>query len=207
MPYTLKQKIQALDCVARHGGDLAQAQAEVNIPRATLKKWQRQADAIYTDYHAHLQRESQHKMVRAQFHLAEKTLDLVNALTPELIANAPLNQIATALNAVTDRYIKLSQLTHPENDERQVITVEFKTDDTISASPPWADASDNEPRALQSGELRATMGQDGTREDDAGSERAPIRHENRVVRPNLSNRGDRMAQSANATGTSGYRLD
>lgn len=72
--------------------------------------------------------------LRAQLIAAAEALA---ATLPDAIADAPLNQRATALNGLIDRILKLAAQEPPSGD--RVIRIEYEDPDgSIHDTPPWA---------------------------------------------------------------------
>jgi len=119
--YTESQRKAALDCLAECGGNYRAASRLSGIPWTTLRAWQERASeeaaseanarsllpappppatasatAVATTAAAAAQR-------RLTDRLEEKIDEVMNALTPERIAAAPLGQLATTLGTLVDR--------------------------------------------------------------------------------------------------------
>ncbi len=100
--------------------------------------------------------------------LEQDALQLAQAIEAA-IDGAPLNQLATALGTVVDRYLKLDEYLQSKQSQEseQVIRIEYQyPDGTIHSTPPWANDDYEIPGAIQSDRLRQTLRQDGIRQDD-----------------------------------------
>ena len=189
MPYTEEDKRAALDLLHRNGGDTKATSAETGIRVPTLKKWAQSQRAQ--------QMERLHENVQdLHLQLARNALHLAQAIDGA-IDGAPLNQLATALGTVIDRFLKIEEHLSQLDDQtsEQVIRVEYKDPDgSIHNTPLWARGDPDQPTAIQGRGVRQALWQDGDWEDDrrAGS---PEREGLLVARPDLSNGDASLARS------------
>lgn len=114
--------------------------------------------------------EEREQLAQVRRQLVMKAVELLNELDTQRIANAPLNQWASALSAIIDKLIKLiaqsESMDAAANQERQVMQIEYVyPDGTTHRAPPWADQSIEGEDAVLRGGVRAALGQDGTGED------------------------------------------
>ncbi|MDQ7027035.1 MAG: hypothetical protein Q9P01_09435 [Anaerolineae bacterium] len=165
--YRLEQKMKVLEALKADQNYDSLSEKE-QIPVSTIKRWYQQREAIRRDYHLHLRDEAHHKMVLVQHRMADKAVELIAALDSDRIKNAPLNQVASALGLVIDRFLKLqdaqeeSDATHTE----QVIRYEFRhPDGTIRETPYFAEGRSRHTGTVQSGSVWETLGQDGIGEN------------------------------------------
>ncbi len=84
---------------------------------------------------------------------------------PAKIADAPLNQIVSALKTT----VELLRMLEPPDEaaQEQVVRWEFVYDGEVHDAPPWATDGAGQPGAIPPGGLRASLGQDGVGQDDA----------------------------------------
>lgn len=121
------------------------------------------------------------------------------------IDGAPLNQLATALNAVLDRYLKLKEYLREEEVER-VIRVEYQyADGTIHSTPPWANADYAVTGEIPGDLLRETIRENGTRQD-AGHINGTGRENMLVARADLPD-GESGLAGFEAEFEEGYRYE
>ena len=158
--YTPEEKSNALDVIAFCDGDLTEARKRTGIPVRTLRRW----------VSAHREQRPDRlraRIERAHEQLAEDTLRLAKAIASQ-IEGAPLNQLATALGAVVDRYLKLDeQLVHMklENKGEQVIRVEYQyPDGSLHARPHWARNNPEYTSPFQSSRVREALREDRDRQ-------------------------------------------
>jgi transposase-like protein len=141
--YSYEEKRQALKCLEESGGDFRYAGQQTGIPVVTLRRWARR------------QREERGQRLRAEIErlheqLVHNAVQLADLLERS-IEDAPLNQVATALGGVIDRYLKIDEYlasTRPQEEREQVIRIEYLyPDGSIHNSPPWAaeDCDDESP--------------------------------------------------------------
>ena len=177
MRYTPAQKREALATLQAMNGDYQQASVETGIAKDTLRRW-------HTEHQENRAERLQAIITQLHEQLAEDALHLAQAIDGT-IDGAPLNQLASALSAVVDRYIKLNELQTSESHE-QVIRIEYKyPDGRISDAPPWADEHYREQGAVQGGRVWSPLRKDGSWQDSDRGERAE--GENLLVaRPDVS---------------------
>lgn len=163
MRYTPDEKKRALDCLERYGGNWQRTSAETGIAIETLKRWQREREAQQTELAAAFI----HKM---RLRLAESAVRLVDALE-RTINVAPLNQLASALGVVIDRYLKFEELVPQDEARETIIRHDYRyPDGSIHNTPPWAADGAEYARAFSGGGLWAALGQDADGQDgDSGA--------------------------------------
>lgn len=161
MRYTIDEKRRALAALAQCEGDFPQAAAQTGIRTATLKRWAKHACE-------HRPERVQAKIEQVCEQLADDAMRLAAAIETQ-IDDAPLNQLATALSAVIDRYLKLDEhlaLRRDSDEKTEVIRVEYQyPDGTCHDRPPWAAADSDEWGTVQGGRVRAAVWQDGNGQD------------------------------------------
>lgn len=190
--YSLEEQIAALSALEEHGGDVATTATSTGIPAEALRRWYKQQAALQREYQQRQQAQAALLMTQVQRKLAEKSLQIVDALDEEHIAKAPLNQLATALGILIDRYLKLTD--DVPQDTEQVIRFEFQTPEgVISATPPWANHDTRTSSALQSGGVRTTLWQDDAGKTAADGKGALRRAANVVAGADLSDGESGMA--------------
>ena len=155
MPYSEEDKQAALARLEATGGDINRVCDETGISRRTLKRW-------YADHQTARLDDLQATVTALHTQLAHNALHLAAAMDT-LIDDAPLNQVATALSAVIDRYLKLDEhLSQHTQDKEQVIRVEYQyPDGTLHHTPLWARDDSQASGTLQSGSVWQTLRQDG----------------------------------------------
>jgi hypothetical protein len=159
--YTLQQKMDALHEL-QAGHSYETVSTNTKIPISKLREWYRERDAIRREYQQQLRTAAEDKMILVQQKMADKAALLVDAIDVERIKNAPLNQVATALGVLIDRFIKLQSGEHESYTGEQVFRVEYYDASTgkVSATPPWARNHSELSSTLQSGSVRTTLRQD-----------------------------------------------
>jgi transposase-like protein len=165
--YTLEQKISALD--ALKSGDTVEAISQkMNLSGSTLKEWNRQHDDIRREYRQQVRNEADYTMALVQGRMADKAVAMLEAMDQTRIDNAPLNQLASALGVLIDRFLKLQEAQEESDAENteQVIRYEFRyPDGSLGETPYFAEGRSRHTGAVQSGGVRETLGQDGTGEN------------------------------------------
>lgn len=167
--YTLHEKIAALDELM--SSSLTAVSARLNIPVSHLRRWKKEALLLRRQLAEEQQARAATCIAQAQMAMAEASVRLVSAIDEERIAKAPLNQLASALGVVVDRYLKLAGDTPPAE---QVIRFEYITPNgDPAASPPWADDHSQVHGPVPRRGVWTPIRQDGTGE--AGTDRQGLR--------------------------------
>lgn len=162
--YGLADQVAALDALIVHDGDVHAVSTATGISPRHLRRWRAGAEDILARYARQQNLLGARRMADARAVLADRALALAQACDDDRIASAPLNQVASALGVIIDRYLKLEP-TDPAMNE-QVIRFEYThPDGQTRSAPPWADDDPASADALQGGRLRAALGQDRTGED------------------------------------------
>jgi len=157
MRYTDDQKATALKQLRTQ--TIAAVSEDTDIPADTLRRWQR-------DHHANRAATREAQLFNLQDQLAENAQQLAQAIDAQ-IDSAPLNQLATALNAVIDRYLKLDEHLHTAPTER-VVRIEYQdAHGNIHKTPPWAKADPTADAPVQGGGLWTALWQDGDGQNPA----------------------------------------
>ncbi len=179
--YSLKTKIDALNEIDEHDGDVARVSEFLEIPARTLRGWLHDEDHLRGRYGAKLKRQRDRLTLDLQFEMLERGKSILARMDGETLAKAPLNQLAAALGSLVSHALKLEEVIEEINEgEEQVIRWEFHYDGQVHEAPPWAEPSDETPRALQGGRLRETLGQDRAGQNGAaGADR--LAKETRLV--------------------------
>ena len=157
--YTKQQKQAALTALITD--TVKQVSEETGIAPATLRRWRRKHKATRKQRHAA-------KQERLHETLGNNAIQIVDTMQDK-IADAPLNQLATALNAVVDRYLKLDEkLAEQEaQNEEKVVRFEYiMPDGEVYDAPPWTMDDFHVPNPLSSGGLREAVWEDGDSQTD-----------------------------------------
>jgi hypothetical protein len=163
--YTLDKKIRALNWL-RDGQSYEHVSARTDIPVSTLQRWHSQRDKLREEYKQQLRDEAAYTMALVHNRMADKAVELVNALDADRIEKAPLNQVASALGVLIDRFLKLEEAQkESQASEEQVIRIEYYDASTgkVSQTPPWSESDSESSGTLQGRGLRATLRQDDDR--------------------------------------------
>lgn len=163
--YTLTDQIAGLDAIDNANGDYETASAQTGYSPNRLRGWDKQRNDIRREQHLHEREQDARRMQQICNQIAERALRIVEEMDDETIANAPLNQLSSALGVLVDRYIKLQDLL-PELETEQVIRIEYYyPDGTTHSTPPWAETDSERQRPLSGGRVRKTLRQDGDGEN------------------------------------------
>ena len=156
--YTKDEKIRALDSLQVNGGDLHKTASETGVPFVTLRGWQRKLQAQQERQELEMLQKLRRRLLESAVRLADR----VN----ETVLEAPLNQCATALSAVIDRFMKLEEFLPKNNAHEQVIRIEYlHPDGTIHSSPPWASSHHGHEGEVQSGGVWSPFWKDRNGQD------------------------------------------
>ncbi len=169
--YSLGAKINALNEVEEHDGDVARVSEFLEIPTRTLQGWLGVEDDLRRRYRQKQKRQRDRLTLDLQFEMLLRGKAILARMDAETLAKAPLNQLATALGSLVNHALKLEEAVEEiDEGEEQVIRFEYYYDGQVQEAPPWAGASAGSPGALQSGGMRAALGQDRARENGAAAE-------------------------------------
>lgn len=156
MRYSDEDRHAALDCLAANEGDFRRTSEETGIGLGTLRKWAREEQASWETvwemrkqlaaFQKYRKRNDANDVRQEMFDtlLVNMTHDSIrlSESIEETIADAPLNQRATALNQIIDKVIKLMEMLPPV--EEQVIRVEFIDSDGSAHETPYWSRGDSE---------------------------------------------------------------
>ena len=169
--YSLKTKINALNEVDEHDGDVARVSEFLEIPTRTLQGWLGVEEDLRRRYRQKQKRQRDRLTLDLHFAMLERGKSILSRMDAEALSKAPLNQLATALGSLVNHALKLEEVIEEiDEGEEQVIRWEFYYDDAVQDSPPWAGASAGSPGALQGGRLRSALGQDRAGQNGASAE-------------------------------------
>lgn len=168
--YSLDTKIDALNQIDQHDGDVALVGDVLEFPVATLRSWLAKETDLRRAYEMRRHRQCERLKRDLQSDMLLRGKAILAQLDAERLAKAPLNQLAAALGSLVTHALKLEEAIQPraEDDER-VIRVEYYYDGQVQDAPPWAGASDGRPRAVQSSGLRTPLGQDRAGQNGAAA--------------------------------------
>ena len=185
--YSLTDKISALDALAAHNEDTDAASDACGVSVKTLRKWQQQEATLR-------QQQAQRSILVARQQMADKALDLVQAIDDEMIAKAPLNQIASALGVLVDRYLKLEEAVPDDDDTEKVVRFEYFYDGSTHLAPPWANPDYRSAEPLQGGRVRSAIRQDGPGTDLINGKSRSAWDDDLVAGPDLSDGNPGLAR-------------
>ncbi len=169
--YSLDTKIDALNQIDRHDGDIALVSDVLEIPERTLRGWQGAEGALRGKYRARQKRQRERLTVDLQLGMLERGQAILAEMDDETLAKAPLNQLASALGTLVSHALKLEEAIgeFDEEEEEKVIRFEYYYDGAVQEAPPWAGASEGFDRSLQSSGVWEALGQDGIGQDDSAA--------------------------------------
>lgn len=169
--YSLNTKINALNEVDEHDGDVARVSEFLEIPTRTLQGWRGAEDDLRRRYRQKQKRQRDRLTLDLQLEMLERGQSILARMDAEALSKAPLNQLATALGSLVNHALKLEEAVEEiDEGEEQVIRHEFYYDGQVQNAPPWAEESDEAPGALQGSGLRSALGQDRAGQNGAIAE-------------------------------------
>jgi hypothetical protein len=182
--YSLVHKMQSLWLL--RDMSLERASETSGVPLSTLRYWKQQEAEIKHDYYQHLHEEALHKLLYVQNRMADKMVLIIEAMDKEVINNAPLNQLASALGILVDRIIKVHDAKEIETPDTPV-RFEYYDASTgkTGETPPWAEEDFEQGGSFYSRFLRETIRENGAGET-AHHGTGMARGEDLVASPNLS---------------------
>ena len=169
--YSLKTKINALNEVDEHDGDVAGVGEFLEIPPSTLRRWLQDEGNLRRQFRQKQRRQHERNARDLQFEMLERCQSILTGLDAETLAKAPLNQLAAALGSLVSNALKLEEVIEEIDDEEEkVVRFEFYYDGQVQDAPPWSSHSAGTPSAVQGGRLRAALGHDRTGQNGAAAE-------------------------------------
>ena len=168
--YSLDTKIDALNQIDRHDGDVALVSDVLEIPERTLRGWQGVEDELRSKHRKRQQRQRDRLTVDLHLGMLERGQAILQQMDDETLAKAPLNQLASALGTLVSHALKLEEaIDEIDEQEEQVIRFEYFYDGAVQEVPPWTGASEGFDRSLQSSGVWEALGQDGAWQDDTAA--------------------------------------
>ena len=159
----LEAKIDALDTIDQHDGDIAAVSAALRIPERDLRDWLADEARLRRAYGLRRQRQVDRLALDLQYDMLNRAGTILHLLKDDTLTKAPLNQLASAAGSLVSYALKLADAIEEideEEEKEQVIRFEFNSDGQRQDFPHWADSREEALRAIQSGGLRPPLGQD-----------------------------------------------
>jgi transposase-like protein len=131
--YSDDDRMDAMERLRINGGDVAKTSAETGFSQHTLRKWLRlQIIAEEVDQQAVI------RGVRQE--IMREALDLI-AILSQKKTEASFNQLATALNQLLDKFIKLAeQLPEESEEDDHKVQIEFiDVEGNVIPPPSWTE--------------------------------------------------------------------
>ena len=185
--YSLNQKINALNELEEHDGEVARVSKSLEIPPRTLRYWLTKEDDLRRSYRKRLKRQSDRLVADLHLEMLQRGKSILPQMDGETLSKADLNHLATALGSLVRHALKLEEAKDEiEEASEKAMRFEYFYDGKVQEAPPWAGASEGRPRSVQGGLLRETMGQDGAREVGSLGKRRFTRETGLVAGADLS---------------------
>ncbi len=168
--YPLKVKIDALNQLDEHDGDIGLVSEFSEIKASTLRAWLKDEEALRRSYRKRRQGQRDRLAAELQLEMLERGREILQQIDEAKLEKAPLNQLASALGSLVAHALKLEEVAE-EIDEGQekVVRWEFHYDGQVHEAPPWARPGPELSRALQGGGLRQALGQDRAGQNGAAA--------------------------------------
>ncbi|MCY3832127.1 MAG: hypothetical protein OXG85_03860 [Chloroflexi bacterium] len=196
--YSLNTKINALNELDEHDGDVARVSEFLEIPSSTLSAWLRLEDELRRRYRRRLQRQRDRLTLDLQVEMLQRGKSILARMDAETLSKAPLNQLASALGSLVGQALKLEEAVEDlDESEEQVVRFEFYYDGQVQDAPPWADRGDGQPRAFQGGGLRPALGQDRAGQNGAAPEQRQAKKTGLVAGADAPDGEPSLARSEN----------
>ena len=169
--YSLDTKIDALNQIEQHEGDITLISDILEIPARTLRGWLQEEKQLRQRYQERETRRGDRLLLELRLGMLERSQAILQRLDEDKLAKAPLNQLASALGTLLGSAMKLQEAKEEANEgEKTVIRYEHYYDGSLQSRPPWAGASEGFDRSLQDRGVWEALGQDGAGQDrDPGS--------------------------------------
>lgn len=164
--YTLDTKINALNMLDKHDGDLLTVSSELTIPASTLSQWRKKESDLRHDHRQKLHRQFARLKAELQVKMLDRGMKIVACMDDETLDKAPLNQLATALGSLVNHALKLDEVVEDTDEQTEkVIRIEYFYDGEVQDAPPWAEESSESSSPIQDSSVRETLGENRTGEN------------------------------------------
>ena len=165
-PYSLDNKIDALNQIERHDGNIASVSDVLEIPEGTLKNWKQREKDFRRQYRKRQERQRDPLVEDLRLQMLQRGQVILARMDDETIAKAPLNQLASALSALVSHALKLEEaINEIDEQEERVVRFEHYYNGSVHLAPPWAGASEGFDRTLQDRGVWEALGQDRAGQD------------------------------------------
>lgn len=145
---------------------VAEVSKETGISESEISKWQANYEQIHAEFYRYLDDEAVYKLMTAQNKMADKIINLIESMSEEKIASAPLNQLSSALGVLVDRFLRIQDVKAIEKDTDNTFRVEYydATTGKVSDTPSWADDDSENSETLHNSFLWETLRENRTRQ-------------------------------------------
>lgn len=177
----LANKISALAALEEASIESVAERYRVTVD--TIKTWIRQEATLHEAYQAQMRRQNERNLLALQNRMVLQANRMVAAMDETDLQETPLNQLASTLGILLDRYLKLDPVLTTQ--QPQVIRIEYQyPDGSTHPAPHWATGDSASTPPFQGDRMRATLGKDRIGEDDLDSS-SPASTTNMVDRSHL----------------------
>ena len=198
--YNLDTKIEALNLLDQHDGDLHLVKDRLGIPFKTLRGWRTDQDKLRHRFEDRQYRHFANIKLELLNDMFETSRDIMKKIKTGEHEGTTVSQLAYTLSTLINHSKQLEDsfedlAPNPQNPEEQSNRIEYVYDDKVQDAPPWADRNPEKPRSLQSIGVREALGQIGIGKNRHPEGRPPRTQTLLVDRPQLSNGEPNLARS------------
>ena len=198
--YSLDTKIEALNLLDQHDGDLYLVKDRHGIPFKTLRGWRANEDEFRHKYENRQYRHFANLKLELLKDMFETSRDIMKKIKTGDHEGTAVSQLAYTLATLLSQAKQLEDsfedlAPNPQYPEERANRIEYVYDDKVQDAPPWTDRNPEKPGSLQSIGLREALGQIGIGANRHPESRPPRTQTLLVDRPQLSNGEPNLARS------------
>lgn len=196
--YQLDSKIEALNLLDRHDGDLPLVSNLMQIPVKTLRRWRAEEAELRLQFDNRQYRHFANIKLELLNDMFETCRDLMKNIKADNLQQTSVSQRAYTLTTLFNHATQLEDLfedlePNPQNEGHN--RIRFVQDDNLPRATPRPETSPKRPRPLQSTGLRQALGQIGIGADRHPDRRSSPAQALLVDRANLPNGQSNLARS------------
>ena len=196
------QKIEALNLLDLHDGDLQRVRSLVEIPLKTLRGWRADQDKLRRRYEDRQYRHFANIKLELLQDMFETSRDIMKKIKSGDHEGSAVSKLAYALSTLLNQANQLEDSfedlpPNPQNPEQLPNRIEVVYDQQAQDAPPKAATDPQQPRPPQSLGIRAALQQIGIGTEQDPESPPPGAQSPLMDPPHLQNREAKVARSGN----------
>lgn len=170
--YTLDSKIDTLNQLEAFDGDLMLTSDKLHISAKTIRNWRKHETDLRRAYRQKQQRYLGRLKADLLTDMLERSQAIVAQMDDEVLDNAPLNQLSSALGTLVNHALKLEEVIddtdeQTEEEKEHIYRIEYVYDGEIHETPPWAEEDSEPSESVSDSGVWQAVGEDRTGEDNS----------------------------------------